>query len=223
VCYSPGFETIFSPDHQDRRGSLDRIIYYKNKQHMHDVKLYNALLLRKRNELAAEKPNLDVITVLNSGLLPVSEKISAARNSIVETINSNLSGDPMYEKIMPELSVALDISPVSDDDAEIRAKRPLYGCHKDLLYLKKGKTVVEKFQSFGQRKAALLLILQHISKVIENFRKKGIILVLDDFEAGLDKNRIDLFKGLFLNSNSLNRHVILTGIYAPERKAALML
>ncbi|MDR2401313.1 MAG: AAA family ATPase [Deferribacteraceae bacterium] len=229
ICYSPGFETLFSNDHQERRASLDRIIYYNDKRYVEDVRRYNALLARKRAELSAERPDSDVLSALNLQLAPLSGSISQARGALIGDINIELSADPIYHEIIPELILALDVSPMLKDDKEtllreMQAKRPLCGCHKDLLYLKKGGVAVEKFQSFGQRKSALLFVLYHVSKIIEKKRNQGIILILDDFEAALDNNRINLLEGLFLSGNNgLNRQVILTGIEFPSHKGALVL
>jgi DNA replication and repair protein RecF len=223
VCYSPGFETLFSSDQQERRSSLDRIIYYLDKKHVEAVKLYNALISRKRAELIAEKPDKEVLSAIDDRLAPISKNISQARMDIIKLINDGLRLDPLYEKLLPGINLALDASPMKRDPAELKAKRPLDGCHKDLLYLKKDGAAVEKFQSFGQKKSALLFILHQVSKIIEKFREQGIILILDDFEAGLDKNRINLFEGLLPNSDGLNRQVILTGVELPIGKAALAL
>jgi DNA replication and repair protein RecF len=224
ICYSPGFETLFSNDQQERRASLDRIIYYTDKRHIEAVKLYNALISRKRAELISEKPDREVLSAIDDRLAPVSVNISKARRDTVELINSGLFSDPLYEKLLPGgLKLVLDVSPMKRDPAELRAKRPLDGCHKDLLYLKKDGCPAEKFQSFGQKKSALLFILHQVSKIIEKFRKQGIILILDDFTAGLDKNRINLFEGLLPNSDGLNRQIILTGVELSADKAALTL
>jgi DNA replication and repair protein RecF len=224
ICYSPGFETLFSMDQQERRISLDRIVYYANKRYVEDVRGYNALLVRKRAELAAEKPDLGVLNALNIQLIPLSESISRTRSALVDEINRGLLADQFYGSLMHGIALALDISPMVKDIREIKAKRPLCGCHKDLLYLKKDGIPVEKFQSFGQRKSALLFMLYHISKIIEKKRNQSIILLLDDFEAGLDNSRVNLIEGLFLNGdNGLNRRVILTGINLSARPGALAL
>jgi DNA replication and repair protein RecF len=224
VCYSPGFETLFSGDQQERRSSVDRFIYYNNKAHAADVKLYNALLARKRAELSAERANADVISALNAQLEPLSGRISAARDKLIEEINNEMLNDPLYNEMFAGLSLAIEVNGMRKAAEEIKAARPLGGCHKDLIYLKNGDAVVEKFQSFGQKKSALLFILCHISKIIEKKRNQSIILILDDFEAALDNNRVNLLERLLLNeTNGLNRLVILTGIEFTARKAALIL
>ncbi|MDR2104343.1 MAG: AAA family ATPase [Deferribacteraceae bacterium] len=223
VCYSPGFETLFSIDQQVRRVSLDRIVYYTNKLYVEDVRNYNALLIRKRAELAAEKPDHGVLAALNVQLTPLSEKISRTRNALVDEINQEIISDPLYDELLGGVVLALEINPMIKNSRELPAKRPLCGCHKDLLYLKKDGVVVEKFQSFGQKKSALLFILYQISKIIEKKRNQSIILLLDDFEAGLDGNRVKLIEGLFLNGNNgLSRQVVLTGISASARSALVL-
>jgi DNA replication and repair protein RecF len=104
------------------------------------------------------------------------------------------------------------VSELKNTKHEIMSEKVLYGCHRDRVYIKNSEGTGEKFMSFGQRKTAILFILQVAAKRIEQFRKSGIILLLDDFEAGLDNSRINLFGAQFLNDSKYARQIILTGL-----------
>jgi recombinational DNA repair ATPase RecF len=67
---------------------------------------------------------------------------------------------------------------------------------------------MEKFQSFGQRKSALLFLLYHTAKYIENKRSVQALILLDDFEAGLDNRRKEALDGLF----SYGFQTVITGL-----------
>ncbi len=218
LCYSPNFESFLSPEHADRRAVIDRAIFYTDRSHLKNVKDYNKLLLRKRALLSSGNIDSLILLAINERMQPLSDEISNRRTEFIASLMALLADDPVYNSIMPDIEFKLSVSTLSgkDPEMEIKACRPLYGCHRDLLYMKQDGHAVEKFRSFGQRKSCLLFVLYHIAKYIEKIRKSGIILLLDDFEAGLDKSRIDLLNGLFLQSDNFIRQIILTGITAPS-------
>jgi DNA replication and repair protein RecF len=212
LCYSPHFETLLSLEQTERRSFLDRVIYYMDKIHIEDIKAYNGLMMRKRKCLTSQKVDSKVIEAINERLKPLSIKISEKRKKLIERLNADLTKEPYYNKLVPDLLLGYTISELKDTKQEIAAKKILYGCHRDRVYVKSGKNVNEKFMSFGQKKSAILFILQVTAKHIEQFRKSGIILLLDDFEAGLDSNKIDLLGTQFLNDSEYVRQIILTGL-----------
>jgi DNA replication and repair protein RecF len=217
VCYSPGFDTILAKEHADRRSFLDRMVFYTDHNQLNLIKNYNALLLRKRAELEKDKPNIDILNILNEKLTPISASISENRVNLIDEINNSISTTKELGKIfMPNMFLTLGTSVINNDrlSEEIEKKRPLFGCHKDLLYIKQDGRVLEKFQSFGQKKSALLFILYHLALHIEKNRKCDIILLLDDFEAGLDDGRCGALSELFFASSKGNfrRQIVQTGI-----------
>ena len=223
ICYSPGFESLFSQQHIERRQFLDRMIFYTEPAHLYDIRQYNALLARKRAALDKEIPDEELISVLNERALPLSETISGRRQAAVRAVNEQLAMNPMQASaFMPGMNLTLNISTLRDrdDKKEINAGRPLYGAHKDLLYLKQGERTVEKFQSFGQKKAALLFLLYNFAIRVEEYRKCGIIVLLDDFEAGLDVRRCEILSELFLSGASEKRQLFLTGLNVRHYKGA---
>jgi len=51
--------------------------------------------------------------------------------------------------------------------------------------------------SFGQKKSLSLCCIYCFIKVVEDFSKNDIILLLDELESGLDKERVYFFMELF--------------------------
>ena len=210
ITYSPEYEGFFSDTHKERRAFIDRMIFYLDSTHVNYVKKYNALLARKRAELALDKPNQELLSILTASMLPLSETISLRRSTFLKDINGSFVNSSGEELFMQDMSLALQISSLADREleAEIKAAKPLYGCHKDLVYLKEGSKVMEKFRSFGQKKSALLFLLYHTTKLLAKYKRKHLIL-LDDFEAGLDEKRITLLSELF---NETKSQLIMTGL-----------
>ena len=221
VCYSPGFESVFSQQSFERRRFLDRMIFYSAPQHLNDIRQYNAILARKRVELCKDAPDAELVAALNERAQPFSDAISARRRELIDKINEAAAANAeTADKFLPDMRLALHIYPLSDRDEqkELARGRPSYGCHKDLLYLKQNEKVVEKFQSFGQMKSALLYLLYCFAINVEDYRKCGIIVVLDDFEAGLDAMRCGTLNELFLGGSSDRRQIFLTGLNVKHYK-----
>jgi DNA replication and repair protein RecF len=153
-----------------------------------------------------------VVEAINEKLRPLSEKISEKRKRLVECLNTELVKEPCYNEIVPGLSLGYTVNGLKDKEQEIAAKKVLYGCHRDRVHIKGGDGANEKFMSFGQKKAAVLFILQVVAKRVEQFRKSGIILLLDDFEAGLDRGKINILGSRFLSDSEYVGQIILTGL-----------
>ncbi|MDR2868878.1 MAG: AAA family ATPase [Deferribacteraceae bacterium] len=223
ICYSPSFETLLSSEHSERRQSLDRIVYYTNKTHMANVKQYNQLLQRKRAELDRDRPNETVLDIINEQLAPLSEQISAARASLVADINQAVaeSGE-LAQTLMPDIELSFSANSLDGRDFanEIDKRRPMYGCHKDLLYVKRDGKIIEKFQSFGQKKSCLLFLLYHMATIVQRQRQTDIILLFDDFEAGLDAGRASKLTSLFTSLMDGHMQLILSGIENRHYKEA---
>jgi DNA replication and repair protein RecF len=217
ICYSPSFETLLSSEHGERRQSLDRFVYYTDKSHMLRVKQHGLILQRKRAELASDEPDKAVLAILNEQLAPLSEAISSSRSKFVAEINAMAQSMPASASLlMADMELSLNINSMAERDfaKELEGGRPLYGCQKDLLYVKKQGKVIEKFQSFGQKKSLLLYLLYNTARVIGSWRKSDISLLFDDFEAGLDAGRTEALRGLFTGLARSGGHtqLMLSGI-----------
>ncbi|UOD35412.1 DNA replication/repair protein RecF [Deferribacteraceae bacterium V6Fe1] len=197
--YSPENEGILSKNQKDRRSFIDRVIFYKNFDYLSILKKYNKLLEIKKNILESGKIDKDYLDVINEELLSLSLKITDFRVKEIKFLNKKLSQEfnNIFKNETFEILIKENIPDKDNFKKEIFAGKILSGCHLDKIYFSLNGKIYEDFASFGQRKTFSLITLASILLSIEDFRKSGIILVLDDFEVGLDSERIGVFKSIF--------------------------
>jgi DNA replication and repair protein RecF len=207
--YSPENEGILSKNQRDRRNFIDRAIFYTDFNYIELLKNYNKLLEMKKNLLLSERFDRDYLAVINDKLFILSGKISEYRKSWADAINAKLSlnfgdiiSDEKFKIVIKQINIDKDIL-----KREIFFKKIIAGAHLDKIYFYLNDKCYEDFASFGQRKTFSLLTLASVLFSIEDLGKNGIILVLDDFEVGLDSKRIGVFKSIFEKYQ-----VIVTGV-----------
>jgi len=197
--YSPENEGILSKNQKDRRNFIDRVIFYKNFDFLSMLKNYNKLLEIKKNILESGKIDKDYLNIINGELLSLSLKITQFRVNEIKFLNKKLSQDfrNIFNNETFEILIRESIPDKNTFKKEIYAGKILSGCHLDKIYFSLNGVIYEDFASFGQRKTFSLITLASILLSIEDFKKSGIILALDDFEVGLDSERISVFKSIF--------------------------
>ncbi len=211
ACYTPEYTGVLSKEQVDRRNFIDRFIFYYDKEHIYDIKLYNRLISQKVSEYDKENSDLTYIDLLNEKIILLSKKISERRVSIINELNKQLN--IIYNSLnftMEEvfISYTTNISDESLLNKEKFVKKSLYGIHRDKIEMQLNNKIIEKFSSTGQKKSFSLLSLYSFIKIIEENRKISIITLLDDFEAALDIKRALFIKELF----SQGRQVLYTGV-----------
>ncbi len=212
AVYSNDFQGVLSSVHGDRRSFIDRYIYYTDKPFADVLRKYNHLISQKTSELDKDYFDKTYIELLNDEIVKLSVLISAKRQEIISIINKSLEQiyvDAPYASNI-YLSYKTNVKDTSLFDKELVNRRISYGVHRDKIEMVKDNRAIEKFSSFGQKKTFALFCLLSILKHVEQFRKTGIITLLDDFSAGLDGTRAGLLKELY----SHNRQVIYTGVDA---------
>lgn len=198
--YSPENEGILSINQTSRRKFLDKICFLNNFEHFDLLKNYNKIITLKKSVL--KSPNIDKVyfDTLNEQLFIYSTKIQENRSITLDTINKNIKETfELTDKYLEYFQLKYLFSPITDskNDEEYRRRRILQGAHMDRIkYHLKGMEY-EKFSSYGQRKSFSLVCLNACLLTVEEKLKGDIIFLLDDFEAGLDIKRINLFKDLF--------------------------
>ncbi len=211
ACYTPEYTGVLSKDQQDRRNFLDRFIFYYDKEHIYDIKLYNRFISQKQAEYEKENIDFTYIDLINEKIISLSEKIYNKRLKFIGEVNKNLieiysNLDFSMENVF--LNYTTNISDHSLLNKEKFLKKSLYGIHKDRIDMFLNNKVIEKFSSTGQKKTFSLLSLFSFIKIIEDNRNINMVTLLDDFEAALDIKRALFLKELF----SKNRQVIYTGV-----------
>lgn len=210
-CYTPDSPGILSQSQSDRRSFIDRHIFYTDKSHMEDLRLYNRLIIQKNAILEKDDIDLDYIEVLNEKIMILANTISSKRKYFIGEINKELQ--KIYSSLnFPMETVLLSYKTnINNKDIikkEVLRKKSEYGTHRDRIEMCVDSKVIEKFSSVGQKKTFVLLCLYASLKNVEKKRKSSIITLLDDFEATLDKKRASFLKDIFSNE----RQTIFTGV-----------
>lgn len=210
-CYSPDTSTILAKEQKVRRSYIDRVCFYRDRAHIFDLRYYNRLVTQKTAELQKQRPDSNYIDSVNEQLVKVSEKISERRQTAVLMINKRLSetyGSFGKDDELFSLDYITNTKDKSMLGRELKARKCLYGSHRDKFYSRNMETVYDRFSSYGQKKTFELLVLYAVLLDVEELLKTGIITLLDDFEAGLDEKRAMSFLEMFAGK----RQILVTGV-----------
>jgi len=199
LFYSPENEGILSNNQRDRRGFLDRVIFYRDNFYIEKLREYNRLFVIKKAILEKKHIDLDYLKVINSKLLELSSEISKIRMSIVEKLNVILFSKFNDFNIQERFKIVFFTKAFENGifHKELKYRKVLFGCHLDKIYFTLNEVLSDGIASFGQRKTFALLTIASILISIEELIKNDIIIILDDFEVGLDGKRIEAFKSIF--------------------------
>ncbi len=232
IYYSPNTDSLLSTDQSTKRKQLDKIVFHTYSNYANELNTYNRLLNQKRHLLHGVQNsdgylspnNQTLLKVINDQLIPIAKTIHHRRSKIVEQINLNLNN--LYDKLNraePELHTQIYLSYSSNVDPNHNTEAttnllerekiegtPLYGIHRDRINIRKDGKIFEKFPSFGQGKAFHITLLKSISQIISDERGIMPLILLDDFEAGLDNRRIKSLLSMF--DSTRNPQIIATGV-----------
>lgn len=214
LCYTPDDNGIVNKEQSLRRSFIDKTAFYCDINHYDDLKEYNRIIKQKVAVLEKEVFDRDYIDVLNIRLMPLIERISNRRKKAIENINKSMMEFYKSKLIDTDIAYIGYESNINNKDLlekELIKRRCDYGIHRDKIDLYKEDMKVEKiekFSSYGQKKTFGMLTILGAIKYIENFRKNSIIVLLDDFEVGLDNERSSVLKSQF----SKGRQGIYTSI-----------
>ncbi|ADD69620.1 Recombinational DNA repair ATPase (RecF pathway)- like protein [Denitrovibrio acetiphilus DSM 12809] len=210
ICYSPEYGQVVSDDQDDRRRFIDRLSFQIDRGHFDRLTDLRKLNLMKVSELKKDRLNRAYIDSVNEKIVELSEKISGTRECTAGQINDHMR--QTYAELGFDDGFRLDFrSNVKDKNLllkEIVDRRLLYGSSRDRFYSVSDGRVYDRFSSFGQKKTFVLITLASGLKLLEKNGKNGIITLLDDFEAGLDKSRIERLFHLFDTS----AQIFITGV-----------
>ncbi len=201
IFYSPDNEGFLSKSQEDRRNFLDRMIFYTDLEHLIDLKNYNKLLELKKKYLEKGVKDTLLYDSLHEKMSHFSRKIIHKRGKLVEKFNEYLD---RYLRVIPSLtsehfSLIYQPNPLNPEllSKEQTLKMILSGPHRDKILFRLNDESFDHIASYGQRKSLSLCCIYCFIKVVEDFSKKGIILLLDELESGLDTERVLFFMELF--------------------------
>jgi DNA replication and repair protein RecF len=201
VFYSPDNEGFLSKEQENRRNFLDRLIFYINFNHLDLLRNYNRLLDLKKNYIVKNIKDKLLYKAIHEKILPLSLNIIKNRSEMIDKLNTYIE---KYLKEIPSLKTeifSLQYKPNYIDDGlleqELATKTVLSGPHRDRIFFTLNGELLENMASFGQKKSLSLCCIYCFIKVVEDFSKNDIILLLDELESGLDKERVYFFMELF--------------------------
>lgn len=211
ICYSPEGNFILSKDQVYRRNFIDRLAFYLNQSHYSSLTDYKRLIRQKYAELSKQKPDFKLIDVLDIQIISNAENINKLRRLTVDTLNEKIENTYKNCNFIDEnYRIRYDSNIENHDlmEKEREKRKIYYGTHRDRLYSFNSSRIYDKFSSFGQKKTFELVVLFSFLLTVEEIVNDDIIFLLDDFEAGLDKNRLNKFMEIIGST----RQTIITGV-----------
>jgi len=207
--YSPENEGLLSKNQYYRRQFIDRLSFYLNKLHFDNLKNYNKLFKLKSSVLMGYRIDNNYLNTINEMICKYSVLIADTRKKIIEKLNEsvmNLINNGYYNKNI-KINYIKNIFDTKILEKELLKKTVLTGIHKDKMSILFDDTYDESLISFGQKKFVAILYLYAASLIVAEIINDDIMIILDDFENGLDEDVLFTFRDLF-SSNQL----IITGV-----------
>ena len=231
IFFSPNDLEIITSSPTIRRQFLNQEISQISQTYLKNLNTYNKLLqerniLLKELEIDSDKTLLDILT---SQLIEVGKKIIVERERFINEINEQINNihsqinSNEFIKIVYQPSVNVDkIEEVFEAKklVDIQSNQTNYGIQRDeIIFLINDKNV-SKFASQGQIRNVILSTKLTLCKIINKYKKKYPILLLDDVLSELDLNRqnslLNLLKSFTniqtfistVDTSSLNKEIL---------------
>ena len=206
--YSPENEGLLSKNQYYRLQFVDRLSFYLNKLHFDNLKCYNKLFRLKAHLLMGYRIDNNYLNTINEMICKYSDLIADTRKKIVEKLNKyivNLIKNGFYSKNI-KINYIKNLFDRGILERELLKKKVLTGTHKDKISILFDDTYDESLISFGQKKFIAILYLYAASLIVAEILNDDIMIILDDFENGLDEDVLSRFQSLFSNNQ-----LIITG------------
>lgn len=201
IFYSPENEGFLSKEQEIRRNFLDRSIFYLDISYIDSLLGYNKLLELKKKYILKDVKDSLLYKSIHEKMSSYIKDIQNKRSNLIKSFNTYIE---KYLRDIPSLNTeffSLSYIPnhLDEDllDKELILKKVLSGPHRDKITFNLNGESFENIASFGQRKSLSLCCIYCFLKVVEDFSKKSIILLLDELESGLDVERVSFFMELF--------------------------
>ncbi|KAA0258852.1 DNA replication/repair protein RecF [Deferribacter autotrophicus] len=204
IVHSPYYEGLTDKSNRKKLIFIDKILFFINKEYRTLLKNHNRLIEQKRN-LLINYSDYKSIKIYNEMLIDLLEKMFNYRQRLLDSINEKIRNYNTLKHISFKIFQE-DISKLIQKE-KITNKNYLSSNSQTIKIINKDGENVENLLSFGQKKELSIFTVYSSLKVIEENKKDDIIVLLDDFETGLDEGRVKTFYELF-SENQL----IITGV-----------
>ena len=229
IFFSPNDLDIITGSPTKRRQFLNQEISQISLSYIKNLNLYNKLL-QERNSCLKEldiDSDTKILDVITSQLIEVCKKIFIERTNFINKINSKINyihskmNSSENINLIYQSSVNLEnIEEVfnSKKITDIISKQTNYGIHRDELIFTINDKNAMKFASQGQIRNIILSVKLTLCEVINEYKKKYPVLLLDDVLSELDINRqnnllklLDNFGQTFISTvdtSGLNKEIL---------------
>ncbi|MCC6745095.1 MAG: DNA replication/repair protein RecF [Acidobacteria bacterium] len=203
----------------ERRRFLDRGVVALRPAYLRTIADYNRILRQKsrllRDAAEAEDANpgraaslRSTVGAWNEQLVELGAEMHRERTAYVDRLNAVLARNLFDERLDVRYVSSFEGKGDLDAyeqlyrsrldlrfDAELASGRALIGPHRDDLEVRVAGRDVDRFGSAGQQRSALLILdLAQVDVYYEAFEEYPILLI-DDIDAELDRDRIDRLLG----------------------------
>lgn len=225
VTFAPDDSGIIKGSPPERRGFMDKGTFQLSPVYWADLSDYNQILKQKNTLLkydnstrSMNKPNLEVLEILNEQMIQVGSKIIYARREYLEKLRKALqkvcelwlSGcehiDVAYKSSLGKDILDLDREGIQGlyrfvlrklEEKERRYQTSLVGPHRDDMEISLNERPIRAFGSQGQQRVAVLALKLASSEVYVVQHGEYPAFILDDVTSELDPSRNEgLFKYL---------------------------
>ena len=208
VFFAPEHLSIVKGDPGGRRRFLDMLLSSLHRKYLYDLSQYGKVLREKSNLLREEKPDLDLLSVLNLQLAQLGSSLMQRRIEAIEQLkplaaryheklNSNERLTLSYES-----RIGYDIPPKTShlrdslehllrlrQGEELRRHICLVGPQRDDIKIILNGEEAKRFASQGQQRSIVLALKIAEAHYIEQIGDERPLLILDDLFSELDPGR----------------------------------
>ncbi|MGA1845478.1 AAA family ATPase [Deferribacter abyssi] len=202
--HSPYYEGLTDKSNRKKLSFIDKTLFFINKEYRILLKKHNRLIEQKKNLLIKHRDYKN-IEIYNEMITDLLKKILNYRKELLNSINERLRNHSTLKHIHFEIYQE-NIRNLINKEKTIN-KSLLSSNSQTIKITNRDNINIENLLSFGQKKELSIFTVYSTLKIIEENKKDDIIILLDDFEAGLDEKRVKIFYELFSKNQ-----IIITGV-----------
>ncbi len=229
ICFAPENLSLVKGSPALRREFLDRHMVDVNPRFLNYLVKYNKALKNKNSLLKNRGANRVNIEAWNQILAELAEDIILQRIKFIHKID--LEAQAIHNEYgakdglltlnyqsecaeLPDFCKATIFQYLNDNfEKEVILKKSLLGPHLDDLEIKLNNQPARSFASQGQTRSIALSLKFAVVKMIEEEHQETPIILLDDLDSELDRERLALLYDFLL---SKKRQIFISGTSLPE-------
>lgn len=223
VSFTPRDLFILQGGPKERRSFIDKLIVQLHPNFFSSLNNFNKILASKKELLKVYPKKKQEISILNQVFAKEALSLTLKRMEVASDLSMYLK--EIFPKFCPEeVDLIYKANLLSDNnelneeeilsnlnqkmDEEIRRQRCVIGPQLDDYEFTLNTLSAKNFASQGQSRSIVLASVLASVELIENKLKKQPVILLDDVNSELDKERSNLFFDLLFNKK---RQTLITG------------